>query len=153
EADPSILNLTSYEVFYDEKRPFFLEGNNILEYSAGSDMLFYSRRVGHAPSYRPKGESISISDRTSIINAVKLTGKNKSGLSLGIVNSMTAKENASVLSETQTSKIAVEPFTNYFVGRVKQDFNQGSTTIGGMLTSTVRTINDEHLDFLPGNST
>lgn len=153
EADPSILNLTSYEVFYDEKRPFFLEGNNILEYSAGSDMLFYSRRVGHAPSYRPKGESISISDRTSIINAVKLTGKNKSGLSLGIVNSMTARENASVLSETQTSKIAVEPFTNYFVGRVKQDFNQGSTTIGGMLTSTVRTINDEHLDFLPGNST
>jgi len=56
EADPSILNLSSYEVFYDEKRPFFLEGNNILDYSAGSDMLFYSRRIGHSPSWMPFGE-------------------------------------------------------------------------------------------------
>ncbi len=153
EADPSILNLTSYEVFYDEKRPFFLEGKNILEYNAGTDMLFYSRRIGHAPSFRPKGESVSISDHTSIINALKLTGKNKSGLSLGFANSMTARENATVFSTTEESKVTVEPFTNYFVGRLKQDFNQGSTTIGGMITSTVRNINDEHLNFLPRNST
>ena len=53
EADPSVLNLTSYEVFYDEKRPFFLEGNSILEFGAGSDLLFYSRRIGAAPGYRP----------------------------------------------------------------------------------------------------
>ncbi|MEE4286608.1 MAG: DUF5916 domain-containing protein, partial [Mariniphaga sp.] len=44
EADPSVLNLTSYEVFYSEKRPFFLEGNSILDYGSGSDLLFYSRR-------------------------------------------------------------------------------------------------------------
>jgi len=56
EADPSILNLSSYEVFYEEKRPFFLEGNNILEYNNENDMLFYSRRIGHAPTFRPEIE-------------------------------------------------------------------------------------------------
>ncbi|NOR74872.1 MAG: hypothetical protein GQ525_06915 [Draconibacterium sp.] len=140
EADPSELNLTSYETFYEEKRPFFLEGKSIMEYNAGiSDMLFYSRRIGSAPSYIPnidEGETLSMPENTSIINALKLTGKNKSGLSMGFVNSMTAKENAIIsLGETE-GKETVEPFTNYFIGRVKQDFNEGSTVLGGMVTST-----------------
>ena len=155
EADPSELNLASYEIFYNEKRPFFLEGNSILDYGAGHDLLFYSRRIGHAPSYRPDlndEQSLSIPDNTSIINALKLTGKNKSGLSLGIINSMTASENATIFSGDLKTKEVVEPFTNYFIGRVKQDFNEGSTVLGGMITSTVRNIKDEHLDFLPDNS-
>jgi hypothetical protein len=155
EADPSVLNLTSYEVFYDEKRPFFLEGKSILEYNADKDMLFYSRRIGHAPSYRPdteENETLTIPDNTSIINALKLTGKNKSGFSMGIVNSMTAKEYATISSEDASAKEAVEPFTNYFIGRLKQDFNKGSTTIGGIATSTIRSIQDEQLEFLPEKS-
>lgn len=156
EADPSVLNLSSYEVFYDEKRPFFLEGNSILEYNSERDMLFYTRRIGHSPSYRPgldQGQTLEIPDNTSIINALKLTGKNKSGLSLGAVNSMTAKENATVFTGDQSEKQAVEPFTNFFIGRLKQDFNQGSTTIGGIVTSTARNIKDQNLDFLADNST
>jgi hypothetical protein len=155
EADPSVLNLTSYEVFYDEKRPFFLEGKSILEYNADKDMLFYSRRIGHAPIYRPdteENETLTIPDNTSIINALKLTGKNKSGFSMGIVNSMTAKEYATISSEFASAKEAVEPFTNYFIGRLKQDFNKGSTTIGGIATSTIRSIQDEQLEFLPEKS-
>lgn len=157
EADPSELNLTSYEVFYDEKRPFFLEGNSILEYNSGRDMLFYSRRIGHAPSYVPyvdegEGESLSTPDNTSIINAVKLTGKNKKGLSVGFVNSMTAKEEATLHTIDSKDKLAVEPFTNYSIGRVKQDFNDGSTVLGGIVTSTFRNIKDEHLEFLPDNA-
>ena len=155
EADPSVLNLTSYEVFYDEKRPFFLEGKSILEYNSGSDMLYYSRRIGHAPSYRPYtevDETLTIPDNTSIINALKLTGKNKSGFSMGIVNSMTAKEFATISAEDVSTKEAVEPFTNYFIGRLKQDFNKGNTTIGGIATSTIRSINDEQLEFLPEKS-
>src|SRR5690606_9545251 len=127
EADPSILNLTSYEVFYDEKRPFFLEGKSILEYNADQDMLYYSRRIGHAPGYRPdtgENENLSIPDNTSILNALKLSEKNKKGLSLGIVNSMTAKETATISAETKKVKEAVEPFTNYFIGRLKQDWNK-----------------------------
>ena len=155
EADPSVLNLTSYEVFYDEKRPFFLEGKSILEYNADNDMLFYSRRIGHAPSYQPdtdENQTLSMPDNTSIINALKLTGKNKSGFSMGIVNSMTAKEFATISSGDISNKEAVEPFTNYFIGRLKQDFNKGSTTLGGIATSTMRNIKDEQLEFLPEKS-
>jgi len=155
EADPSILNLTSYEVFYDEKRPFFLEGKSILEYNADQDMLYYSRRIGHAPSYYPEleeNESISIPDNTSIINALKLTGKNKKGLSLGVVNSMTSKEQATISSDIGKTRESVEPFTNYFIGRVKQDWNKGNTTLGGIATSTVRNIKDEQLQFLADKS-
>lgn len=155
EADPSELNLTSYETFYEEKRPFFLEGKSILEYNAGFDQLFYSRRIGAAPSYSPvvdDDEELLMPDNTSIIDALKLTGKNKSGLSVGVVNSMTANENAIITTGSSEEKKAVEPFTNYFVGRIKQDFNNGSTTLGGIVTSTVRNIKDEHLEFLPDNS-
>jgi hypothetical protein len=157
EADPSELNLTSYEVFYDEKRPFFLEGNSILEYNSGNDMLFYSRRIGHAPSYVPgideeAGDQLTLPDNTSIINALKLTGKNKKGFSLGLVNSITASETAVLRNGDFREEIAAEPFTNYTIGRVKQDFNNGGTVLGGIVTSTVRNIKDENLEFLPDNS-
>ena len=156
EADPSVLNLTSYEVFYDEKRPFFLEGNNILEYNTDNDMLFYSRRIGHSPSYEPKTgdeETLIMPDNTTIINALKLTGKSKSGLSLGIINSMTAKEFATIKNGVNENHEAVEPFTNYFIGRIKKDYNKGNTTIGAIINSTIRKIDDEQLDFLPQKST
>ena len=156
EADPSELNLTSYETFYEEKRPFFLEGKSILEYNAGlSDMLFYSRRIGDAPSYTPNlddDETLLMPDNSSIINALKLTGKNKSGLSMGFINSMTAKENAFISFDDSEKKETVEPFTNYFIGRIKQDFNDGSTVLGGMITSTHRNIKEEHLEFLADNA-
>ncbi len=155
EADPSVLNLTAYEVFYDEKRPFFLEGNNILNYSAGDDLLFYSRRIGAAPEFQPtpvSGERVSLPDQTTILNALKLTGKNHAGLSLGVINSMTTAEHATFFSDNGNRKEQVEPFTNYFIGRVKQDFNNRNTVLGGMATSVIRKINDDNLKFLPSNS-
>ena len=155
EADPSILNLTSYEVFYDEKRPFFLEGNNILEYNSDDDQLFYSRRIGHAPSYEPnigEDETLIMPDNTSIINALKVTGKNKAGLSLGIINSITSKEYATLKGTDIEKDIAVEPLTNYFIGRIKKDYNKGNTTIGAIFNSTVRKLDDDQLNFLAKNS-
>ncbi len=155
EADPSVLNLTSYEVFYQEKRPFFLEGNNILDYESGDDLLFYSRRIGTAPRYYPDvhgNETLLMPDQSSILNALKLTGKNYSGLSLGIINSMTSREFAEISADKNKRKVAVEPFTNYFVGRIKQDFNHGKTVLGGMATSTYRHIQDYQLESLPQNS-
>jgi hypothetical protein len=155
ETDPAVLNLTSYEVFYDEKRPFFLEGNTILDFSIGDDMLFYSRRIGHAPSYFPgldSTQTISIADNIPIISALKLTGKTKDGLSVGVVQSLTAKENATIYSPDSKSKMAVEPFTSFMVGRIKQDFNKGNTVLGGMVTSALRTINDDHLQFLSNSA-
>ncbi len=154
EADPSVLNLTAYEVFYDEKRPFFLEGNNILNYNAGDDLLFYSRRIGAAPEYPEPApdERVVRPEQTTILNALKLTGKNHSGLSLGVINSMTMAEHATFFSENGNRKERVEPFTNYFIGRVKQDFNNRNTFLGGMATSVIRNIKDDNLKFLPDNS-
>ncbi len=155
EADPAVLNLTTYEVFNEEKRPFFLEGNTIMDYSIGDDMLYYSRRIGHAPSDSPdlqENQTMSMPDQTSIISAVKLTGKTKDGLSVGVVQSMTAKENATIYTGDSTSKQAVEPFSNFMVGRVKQDFNSGNTVLGGMVTSTLRSINDKNLQFLSNSA-
>jgi hypothetical protein len=155
EADPAVLNLTSYEVFNEEKRPFFLEGNTILDFSIDNDMLFYSRRIGHDPSYFPdleENQTLNISDNIPIISALKLTGKTKDGLSVGVVQSLTAKENATIYSPGSKSKVAVEPFTSFMVGRVKQDFDKGNTVLGGMVTSTLRTINEDHLQFLSNSA-
>jgi len=155
EADPSVLNLTAFETFYEEKRPFFLEGNSILDYKIGDDMLFYSRRIGHAPSYYPEalpGQTVSMPDNTAIISALKLTGKTKNGLSVGVVQSFTARENSTIYSAGGNEKVAVEPFTSFMVGRLKQDLNNGNTVIGGMVTSSIRNIRDVQLDFLPGSS-
>src|SRR5690606_1803529 len=99
-----------------------------------------------------ENENLSIPDNTSILNALKLSGKNKKGLSLGIVNSMTAKETATISAETKKVKEAVEPFTNYFIGRLKQDWNKGNTTLGGITTSTFRNIKDKQLEFLADKS-
>ncbi|MFV0378387.1 MAG: DUF5916 domain-containing protein [Mangrovibacterium sp.] len=152
EADPSILTLKTYEVFYDEKRPFFLEGNNVFDYTVGRDLLFYSRRIGHAPSLEPaleEDETMSLPDNTSIINALKLTGKTKNGLSVGFMNSFTSRETATIYNPDGIYKVTVEPYTNYTIGRVKQDFNQGNTVLGGIVTSVYRNIQNPGLEFLP----
>jgi len=161
ESDPAVLNLTSYEVFNEEKRPFFLEGNTVLDYSiGGSDMLYYSRRIGHEPSLYSdvvdnleENQTADISANVPILSALKLTGKTKKGLSVGVVQSFTAKESATIYSPTSKMDTVVEPFTNFMVGRLKQDFNKGKTVLGGMLTSTMRSINDSQLNFLPKSST
>lgn len=153
EADPSVLTLNAYEIFYDERRPFFLEGNNVLNYESGQDLMYYSRRIGHAPSFEPdynEDQTISMPDNTAILSALKITGKSKKGLSVGVVHSLTAKEMATVYDDSLgNTKHTVEPLTNYLVGRVKKDFNDGNTVLGGMITSVNRSINDSSLLFLP----
>jgi len=156
EADPSELNLTTYEVFYSEKRPFFLEGNAILDYSVGNDMMFYSRRIGHAPTWVPpveEDQELSMPSGTAILNALKVTGKNRKGFSLGVVNSMTGREFATITGPGTRQKTAVEPFANYFIGRARQDFNNGNTLLGVMGTSVTRSLKEEHLEFMPRQAT
>jgi len=163
EADPSVVNLTAFETFYDEKRPFFIEGNNILDYSLmigdgdfSNDNLFYSRRIGRQASHDPDtddGEHVKMPENSSIISAAKLTGKTKSGISIGLMDAVTARESAEIdLSGSRRFK-SVEPMTNYFLGRVQKDFNQGNTIIGGIVTNTNRDIRDAHLKFLHKSAT
>jgi len=151
EADPSVMNLTAFEVFYDEKRPFFLEGTSILTYDLGKDKIFYTRRIGQVPKGYPEtGESeyISMPDQTTIISALKVTGKTHKGLSIGVVESITANEKAEISDDQETREEIVEPFTNYLVTRIQQDFHHGNTVIGGIFTSTNRDISKPYLDGL-----
>ena len=152
EADPSVMNLTAFETYYDEKRPFFLEGKNIFDYSLDDMILFYSRRIGHAPTYTPEinsDEYLKMPDNTTILDALKISGKTAGGFSMGMLQSFTSSENAIISTGDDNSrKETVEPYTNYMVGRVQQDYKQGNTVIGGIFTSTNRFIKEESLSFM-----
>ncbi|MBN1651139.1 MAG: carbohydrate binding family 9 domain-containing protein [Bacteroidales bacterium] len=161
EADPSEVNLSAFESYFSEQRPFFVEGKNIFDYRPSSgpvisdynrDNLFYSRRIGRSPHFYPElndNEYIDMPESTTIIGAFKLSGKTTKGLSLGIMESVAAEENAKISSMNEERKQTVEPLTNYFVARIQQDFNKGQTIIGGMITAVNRAINSTALEFLP----
>lgn len=159
EADPSEVNLSGFETYFSEKRPFFIEGRDILSFQItgggspiSSDNLFYSRRIGRVPHHYPDledDEYVSLPASTNILGAAKLTGKTKNGLSIGIVESVTGEEFAKIEStEGEKREVLVEPFTNYFAGTLKKDINKGNTTIGGMVTATNRNLKEEHLSYL-----
>jgi hypothetical protein len=152
EADPSVVNLSAYETYFSERRPFFIEGNNITNFNMGigdgnngNDNLFYSRRIGR----RPEGDldkkdswNADVPTFTSILGAAKVTGKTSKGLSVGFIDATTNEEIARI--DTVGGRIyqTVEPLTNYFLGRVQKDFKEGNTLIGGIFTSTNRMLDD-----------
>ena len=155
ESDPSVMNLTAFETFYEEKRPFFLEGKNIFKFELGDANLFYTRRIGHTPVYRPElgaNQYLDYPDNASILSAVKISGKSKKGLAVGILQSLTAGENAQLSTNGIKKDLRVEPLTSYTVGRVQQDFNEGTTVLGGIFTATNRFINDPYLEFQNKNA-
>jgi hypothetical protein len=153
EADPSVLNLSAYETFYEEKRPFFLEGRKILKYDVeDEDQLFYSRRIGQPPSLAPEapeGATVRVPESTTILGALKVTGKTNDGLSVAVLQAFTQKESADVSWAGGSENPVVEPFGSYTAGRVQKDWNKGNTILGGMITSTHRSISDPSLAFLP----
>ncbi|MFA7583145.1 MAG: DUF5916 domain-containing protein, partial [Proteiniphilum sp.] len=126
EADPSVVNLTNFETYFNEKRPFFVEGSNIYHYpfditNNERNKLFYSRRLGREPhfSYNPQeGEYVRAPDRTNILGAVKISGKTRKGTSLGVLNAVTQKMYSETEHDGERSNYAVEPLTNYFAGRI-----------------------------------
>ncbi len=156
EADPSVMNLTAFETFYDEKRPFFLEGKHIFDFTADQNMMFYSRRIGHAPSYKPQADNVTsfseVPEFTHILNAVKLSGTTPKGMSFGLLQSTTYEEKALLSEAGSETRMVAEPLTNYMVGRVQQNTNKGNTQAGLMFTGVNRVINEPHLDFLNRNA-
>jgi hypothetical protein len=152
ESDPSVMNLTAFETFYEEKRPFFLEGLTIFDYKFDDQSLFYSRRVGHSPALIVNpNDSLFVKspDKTTILSAIKFSGTTSKGLSVGIIQSLTANEKAELSDPAgKRSSRQVEPLTNYLVARIQKGYNAGNTVVGGMLTSTNRFIKDPNLEFL-----
>ena len=156
ESDPSVMNLTAFETFYEEKRPFFLEGLTIFDYDFDDQTLFYSRRIGHSPSLTvDPNENLFVDspDMTTILSAAKFSGTTSKGLSVGLIQSITTNEFAQ-LSDTSgnRSSTKVEPLTSYTVARIQKGYKAGNTVVGGMITSVNRVIDEKPLEFLSDNA-
>lgn len=136
EADPAVVNLSAFETFFSERRPFFVEGSGNFRFDTDCNDgdcsgLFYTRRIGRTPQERgdlPSGHDIFTDAplQTTILGAAKLTGR-VGAFSIGALHAVTQQEFASVLSGSIRSKQSVEPLTDYSVGRVRREFaNQSS---------------------------
>ncbi|MAY21910.1 MAG: hydrolase [Flavobacteriaceae bacterium] len=153
DADPGAIALDGFEIFFEERRPFFVENKSVFDYNfAGNqDNLFFSRRIGRTPQGSDFGPATAFVDQpnnTTILGAAKLSGKTKDGWTLGVLESVTAEAYADVINEDgEESEVLVEPLTNYFVSRVQKDFNNRNSYVGGIFTSTTRNM-AENLQFL-----
>ncbi len=153
EADPSTINLSSFETYFEEKRPFFLEGKSI--YGMFGEDMFYSRRIGSRPQWSPDDDQADYSKvpkETNIISAVKVSGKSRKGFSMAVLNSLTAKEHADITKDGREFEMTAQPFASYSVARLQQDLNGGNTILGGFVTSVNRNLNEEHLKFMTRNA-
>jgi hypothetical protein len=150
EADPSQVRIDGYQNYFEERRPFFIESRNIFNYQltgsqAGGaydqDLLFYSRRIGGTPHGFPSlknGEYADVPDKTNILGAAKFSGKTKNGWSIGLLESVTRAEYATVDNSGDRRDVLVEPLTSYFVSRLQKDIDGGNTVLGGIFTGVNR---------------
>jgi hypothetical protein len=142
EADPAEVNLSVFETIFDERRPFFIEGNNVLE--AGTGNYYYSRRIGARPNGPAPGNYVEYPDTSTIIGAAKMTGRLASGTSLGFLGAVTASEFARVSNIGIESKTAVAPTITWGVGRVIQELGQQGSTVGAHLTLVHRDVDAQN---------
>ena len=156
EADPSEVNLSAFETFLAEQRPFFVEGADIFRFSVdGSEQLFYSRRIGRAPQGGVPGgaEFTDVPTVSTILGAAKVTGKLAGGWTMGVLNALTSREEAPWAAEGGAiTRQEVEPLTNYAAGRLIRSYNGGRSALGLMGTSTNRFLSDPALSFLPSSA-
>ena len=156
EVDPAVLNLSAVETFFPEKRPFFLEGAGIFEFGTlpvsaqyGFSRFVHWRRIGRTPQISPSASFSDVPDQTTILGAAKLSGRMSDGLSLGLVDAVTAREDAPTIDgDGAHHVIGVEPRTNYLVSRIKKDFSDGRATLGVLGTATNRAMDPEFSPFL-----
>ncbi|HKK07822.1 MAG TPA: DUF5916 domain-containing protein, partial [Gemmatimonadota bacterium] len=165
EVDPAVVNLSAFETYYSEKRPFFVQGAGVFDFgSPGCQIncrgmsLFYSRRIGAAPPgaglAEDEGVWADVPDNTTILGAGKLTGRTSGGTTVGVLDAVTGRETArAARADSTVFDQPVAPLTNDFVGRVKQDLDGGNLVLGGLFTSVDRRLDDPGLaDLLPGSS-
>ncbi|HEX8691851.1 MAG TPA: DUF5916 domain-containing protein [Longimicrobium sp.] len=151
EVDPAVVNLSAFETFFPEKRPFFVEGADIFRFGEvrsynnyGFEEYFYSRRIGRQPQRALTGDTLLFVDapaQSTILGAVKLSGK-AGPWTLGVMNALTAEERARFVTADGRGSAVVEPLSDYLVGRVRREFRGGGTVLGAMGTATLRDLSD-----------
>ncbi len=157
EVDPAVVNLTQYETYFPERRPFFVEGAEIFRYGfPGLELnqsdfgdLFYSRRIGRAPQlnlYAMGARFVDMPDQSTIAAAMKVSGR-VGNWSVGLMEAATHEEKGQYVGMDGVRQGAVvEPFSNYLVGRARRDLRDGSSTVGGIFTAVNRDLSDPALD-------
>jgi hypothetical protein len=145
EQDPAIVNLSAFEVFFPEQRPFFSEGLGLL--SGGGAGYFYSRRIGAAPRGSVPGDFADRPDFTTILGAAKLTGRLGPKTAVGALAAVTAREHARTFEAATGafSTAEVEPLTAYGVARVQRQFGRSESTVGAILTGVQRDLRTDAL--------
>ncbi len=144
EADPAEVNLTAFETVFDEKRPFFVEGNEILTGRAqsflGRPTYFYTRRIGASPHGGILGDFVDLPRNTTILGAAKVTGRLPSRLSVGLLASVTTREFGRGYDSTTgiISRVPVEAPAGFGVLRLQQEVGQSQSTLGMVLTGVHR---------------
>ena len=152
EVDPAVVNLSQFETFYPEKRPFFTEGLNIFRFGDSPasahfnfffpPSVFYSRRIGRSPQAGVDADFVTAPEQTTILGAAKLTGKLAGGWTVGVLDALTDAERARFIDGTRSGQQQVEPLTNYFVSRITKEIGADSR-LGFLLTSVNRRLPDE----------
>ena len=154
EVDPAVINLSAFETFYPERRPFFVEDARVFDFGlSGGANLFYSRRIGRRPqrSSLSGASYVDVAEQTSILGAMKLTGRTAGGLSVGFLGALTGREEGEAYfagGDSLTSFLA-EPRSEYAVLGIQQELRAGATVVGGVLSAMHRDLpGDRSLDFL-----
>ena len=157
EVDPAVVNLSDFETTFQEKRPFFVANSSAFSFgglncffcsNVSSLSVFYSRRIGRAPQLggvaRSQAAFADVPDASTILGAAKITGRTKKGLEVAMLEALTNKVMARYVTApgAPTLEREVEPMTNYFVGRVRQDLRNGDTRVGMITTLTNRFMSD-----------
>jgi Domain of unknown function (DUF5916) len=141
EADPAEVNLSAFETFFSEKRPFFIEGSNLLQFATNN--FYYSRRIGARPSGPAAGDYVDYPAAATILGAAKLTGRLSSGTSLGFLGAVTDEEFAAVDTAGLRSSVRVAPRTFWGVARVQKEFGPEGSTVGLHATTVRRGYADD----------
>lgn len=159
EADPAVINLTAFETFFQERRPFFVEDARIFDFtlSGMNNRLFYGRRIGRSPTGgSPSGASfVRVPEGATILGAAKITGRTASGLSVGVITALTNRvEGRAFFDATdETRKFLAEPRAVHSAVRARQDFNGGASTFGAIATHQTRQLpGDRSFAFLTSDA-
>lgn len=144
EVDPAVVDLSAFESFFPEKRPFFTQDGRLFDFplSGARRTLFHSRRIGQEPVARPPpgADFVDVPGATTILGAAKATGRTSEGLSFGALGAATAEETGrahfddsdgeQVIPSSRTRTFVAQPASQYGVVRLQQDLRGGGSNVG-----------------------
>jgi hypothetical protein len=152
ESDPAVLNLSAYESFFDERRPFFVAGRGLFRFdvncsqvNCNGEGLYYSRRIGRTPELAGTYGDTVPQQPVTIIGAAKLLGRFAHGTTVGLLDAATQRS-------ASPGDTTYDPQTNFGVLRATQDFRGGASAIGAILTAVNRNMDEFSSPYLASNA-